>query len=270
MITPERYGPWAVIAGGSEGIGAAFASELGKAGLNLVLLARKPEPLDETARNVRAESGVEVRTLSLDLTADDMLAKIRSVTDDLEVGLLVYNAGADSGVKLFLDRPLEDCLRLVRLNAVGQVSCAHHFGGKMVARGRGGVVIVGAMAAFAGAPTHATYGGLKSFGQTFAEGLWWELKPHGVDTLYVAAGATSTPAMTRLGLNDDPSRYQLSEDLARGALASIAKGPLYVPPHLQGWYRTFSDLERDRATETMASFLYSYTKSPDLAAGGAK
>ena len=270
MITTERYGPWAVIAGGSEGIGAAFAGELAKAGLNLVLLARKPEPLEETARKIRGDFGVEVRTLSMDLTAADMLDRIRAVTDDLEVGLLVYNAGADNAVKLFLDRPLEDCLRLVRLNAVGQVACAHNFAKPMAARGGGGVIVIGAMSAFAGAPTHATYGGLKSFGQTFAEGLWWELRSKGVDVLYVSAGATGTPAMERLGLNEDPDRRQRPDDLAQGALASIAKGPLYVPPHLQGWYERFSVLQRDQAVEAMASFLYSYTKSPDLAAGGAK
>jgi uncharacterized protein len=270
MITKERYGPWAVVAGGSEGIGAAFAGEVARAGINLVLLARRAEPLEEIAASIRAETGVQVRTLAVDLTAPDMLGRIRSVTDGLEVGLLVYNAGADNSYKLFLERELDDCVRLVRLNAVGQVSCAHHFGKAMAERGKGGVIIIGAMSAYAGAPTHTVYGGCKSFALTFAEGLWWEFKTHGVDVLYVSAGATSTPAMDRMGLNDDPERYQLADDLANGALANIANGPLYVPPHLRKLFEHFSILDRGEATQRMADFLFSYTKAPGLAAGGAK
>ena len=87
MIDKNQYGPWVVIAGGSEGVGAAFADELSRAGLNLVLIARKPGPLEETADKVRA-NGVEVRTLSLDLLADDAMDQIRKVTDDLD-GLVV-------------------------------------------------------------------------------------------------------------------------------------------------------------------------------------
>ena len=70
MIDKNVYGPWAVIAGGSEGVGASFARQLAEAGLNLVLIARKPEPLEEVAAQVRAH-GVEVRTLQQDLLAPD-------------------------------------------------------------------------------------------------------------------------------------------------------------------------------------------------------
>jgi len=193
-----------------------------------------------------------------------MLARIREATDGLEVGTLLYHAGADNAFKPMVERPLEDALKLVRLNAMGQVSLCHHFGSQMVARGRGAVVIIGAMAAFAGAPTHAVYGGLKSFGQTFAEGLWWEFGRHGVQAMYVSAGATKTPAMDRIGLNDDPERYQLSEDLAQGALAALGSGPLYVPPHLVENYERFSTLDRAEAVGRMAAFLHSYTKAPSL------
>ena len=54
MGLSQKYGPWAVIAGGSEGVGASFAHQLGAAGINLVLIARKPGPLEATAQEVRA------------------------------------------------------------------------------------------------------------------------------------------------------------------------------------------------------------------------
>ena len=81
-----QYGPWAAIAGGSEGVGAAFAHQLAEKGLNIVLLARKPGPLEETAAAVRTAHGVEVLALALDLSREDMLDAIRSVTDGLGSG----------------------------------------------------------------------------------------------------------------------------------------------------------------------------------------
>src|SRR4030095_16200532 len=125
-------GPWAVIAGGSEGIGSAIANHLAEAGINIVLVARKVEALQEVADAVRAR-GVEVRTLSLDLTADDMLDRIRSVTDDIDVGLLVYNAGASHVTGPFLNWKLEDVVKVIRLNTLGQAVLAHHFGKTMAA-----------------------------------------------------------------------------------------------------------------------------------------
>ena len=125
-LRAEKYGPWAVIAGGSEGIGACIAHHLARSGINLVLIARKVEPLESVAASLRAH--VEVRTLALDLTDAAMLDRIREATDDIEVGLLVYNAGASHRTGLFVDWPLEDVLKVIRLNTEGQAMLAHHFG----------------------------------------------------------------------------------------------------------------------------------------------
>ena len=76
-------------------------------GLNLVLLARKPEPLEEVARQIRADYPVQVRAVPMDLTAPDVLQRIRAATDDIAVGLLIYNAGAESQMVNFLDRSLD-------------------------------------------------------------------------------------------------------------------------------------------------------------------
>src|SRR5258706_8942142 len=84
-------------------------------------------------------SGVQTRVLALDLTVPDMLAKIRAVTDDIEVGPEDYNSVPPPIIKPLLRPPLEIALSLVSLNPVGQVSLSHHFGSKMAARGRGGI-----------------------------------------------------------------------------------------------------------------------------------
>ena len=138
-VPAEKYGPWAVIAGGSEGIGACIAQHLAKAGINLVLVARKVEPLEVVAASLRARTSAEVRILSLDLTGAAMLDRIREATDDLEVGLLVYDPGGLTRTGPFVDWPLEDVLKVIRLNTEGQAVLAH-FGKKMAARGKGGII----------------------------------------------------------------------------------------------------------------------------------
>ena len=91
----EKYGPWALIVGGSEGIGAAFARALAAKNFNIVLVARKPEPLEELADELR-DTGVEARTVSADLGTTDVLDKVRAATDDVDVGFLIYNVGANT------------------------------------------------------------------------------------------------------------------------------------------------------------------------------
>jgi short-subunit dehydrogenase len=126
-------------------------AELGQAGINVVLIARQQASLDQIAQQVRAESSVQVRTLALDLTSSDMLERVSAITDDVEVGLLVYVAGANQSMQRFFEAPLESALRVMRLNPVGQVSLSYHFGKKMSSRKRGGIILIGSMASAAGA-----------------------------------------------------------------------------------------------------------------------
>jgi short-subunit dehydrogenase len=252
MIDAKRYGPWALIAGGSEGVGASFAEMLADAGINIVLVARKPEPLEAVARAVRAR-GAEVRTLSQDLTAPDLLARIREVTDDLEIGLLIYNAGDAGGVKGFLEHSLASAMKAIQLNVLGTTQLAHHFGGLMVKRGRGGLLFVGSMAGNAGTPRLATYCGSKAFEQVFAEALWGEFKPLGVDVLIQVLGATDTPARTRAGTEDvEGFPVQTAEEVARQALEALPDGgPVIMPPPLEDIFYRLSGMRRREAAELM-------------------
>jgi short-subunit dehydrogenase len=235
MITAKQYGPWALIAGGSEGVAASFAHKLAGVGISLVLVARRSEALERLSQEVRARRAVEVRTLSLDLKQSDMLERIREVTDEIEVGLLIFNAG-DTGRMMgpFLDRALEDVLASVRVTAIGQTTLAHHFGSQMAARGRGGIILVGSLSGNAGAPNVATYCAAKAYSQILAEALWCELKPRGIDVLSLALGLTDTPARTRSGVSlaDIPGMPVLSaDDVAQQALDNLADGgPVHVPP----------------------------------------
>lgn len=229
MTDLTHYGPWALVAGGSEGVGASFADQLADAGLNLVLLARKTGPLEETAEAARAK-GVEVRTVSVDLVEAGALEVIRAVTDDLEIGLLVYNAGSNTYGHEFVTGDLAAVQRVIDLNVTAQLALVHHFGALMKDRGRGGLLLVGSMQGYLGSAMIGVYAAAKAFGRVFAEGLWLEMREHGVDVLELVLGATRTPAMARAGLNFDIPGLVVSEpdDVAREGLANLADGPVFV------------------------------------------
>jgi len=228
-VSYAQYGPWAVIAGGSEGVGAEFALQLAESGINLVLLARKPEALESTAQQCRGH-GVDVRTLAVDLVERTAVEKVTAATDDIEVGLLIYNAGANTCSAEFLDAELTDFQAVIDLNITTMMALVAHYGRAMRARRRGGIMLVGSMAGYLGSARHTVYGGVKAYGRIFAEGLWLELREHNVDVLELVLGVTRTPAMQRLGLNFDLPGLRVAEpaDVAREGLAHLGNGPVHV------------------------------------------
>ena len=265
MFDARRYGPWAVIAGASAGVGESFALKLARTGINLVLIARNQQSLDQVARRVKTESAVEVRTLPLDLTSPDLLERVRAITDDVAVGLLVYVAGANQSMRRFFDAPLELALRVVRLNPVGQVTLTHHFGKKMAERGRGGIVLIGSLAGYAGATPLVAYCASKAFTEVLAEGLWSELRPHGVDVLYMPLGAVATPnrerqrersGKGRSELEDDPNKQVMQpDDVAAQSLDALPDGPLLVAKLVAPYHQQLTTLPRREASELMRKML---------------
>lgn len=222
----ERYGPWAVVAGGSEGLGEAFARALAERGLDLLLLARRPEPLTRLAAELRARHGVQVRTAALDLGRSDLAEAAAAATRGLEVGLLVYDAAA-SAIGPFLDRPLEDQLRVVDVNCRGPIVLGHLLGGEMARRGRGGLLFMTSVAGGQGNPWLASYAASKAFEIVLAEGLWAELAPGGVDVLACRAGATRTPAYFASGPRARVPTMA-PQAVAELALRALARGPTVV------------------------------------------
>lgn len=198
MTFAERYGPWAVVAGASDGVGAAFAEELGRRGVNVVLLARRQGVLDQVAEGIRSRTGIETRTLAIDLADSDAASTVADATGDLDVGFLVYCAGADPNFAPFLSRPVSVAEAMVQRNCVVPMQLCHHFAPAMVARGRGGIVIFGSGAGFAGAPNMVAYAASKAFDMVFAEALWSEVHTSGVDVLGLILGKTDTPALRTL------------------------------------------------------------------------
>jgi uncharacterized protein len=212
-----KYGPWALVAGASDGVGAAFAAGLADRGVNVVLLARRQAVLDEVAAEIDSRTSVQTRTLAIDLAEPGAASAIAEATSDLEIGFLVYCAGADPNFKPFLSNPIEAAEAMVHRNCMVPMQLCHHFAPAMVERGSGGIVIFGSGAGLAGGPNMVAYGATKAFDMVFAEALWAELHDKGVDVLGLILGKTNTPALRQL----EHSRGQISspDDLPPGAAA---------------------------------------------------
>src|SRR5262249_32002855 len=147
----ERFGPWALVTGASSGIGEAFARRLAESGVNLVLVARREDRLRKLADDLRSQHSVSTRVVPVDLSRDDFLPAIEQATADVQVGLLVNNAGiATTGN--FLDHDLGSELALLHVNSRAPLILTHHFGRSMRQRGRGGIIFVASTLAFAGVP----------------------------------------------------------------------------------------------------------------------
>jgi short-subunit dehydrogenase len=225
------YGPGALVLGGSEGIGRAFAEELASAGFHLALVARNAAPLEAAAAEIRAAHGVQVRTWVRDLTAPGLEEFADEVLAAQNTGLVVCNAGATHGVGRFLDQPLAKALALVRLNCLAPVTFAH----KSLARRRerrGAVIIVSSMSGVCGSGLVAAYAAAKAFEIALCEGLHWELAPKGLDVLCAVAGLTDTPAMRRSGLSFAAAAAKgytamTAASVASGALAHLGKVPVW-------------------------------------------
>jgi uncharacterized protein len=217
----ERYGPWAVIAGASEGIGAAFAKALAAQGISLVLVARRPEPLAALA------ASLPVPTVEVAADLADGVAPVLAATEGLDVGLVVCNA-AYSPIGAFLDTGPADTDRALRLNCAAPLALAHGYLPAMAARGRGGFVVMSSLAGQQGSPGLAVYAATKAFGAVLAEGLWDELRGYGVDVVTAVAGAVATPGLSRSSSRAAPGTVT-PDTVAAGALAALGHRPRTVP-----------------------------------------
>ena len=223
----ERYGKVAIVAGASEGLGAAFAEAVARRGLDLVLIARRADLLSELAVRLRAEHNVAVTTIATDLAKPTFVEQLQAATRDLEVGLAIYNA-AKSMTGPLLDSSLEDALSVVDVNVAGPIRFVHATVPAMRARRRGGLVLMSSLAGFQGGPQLAAYAASKAFNVVLGESLWGELLGEGVDVLTSCAGAIRTPNYAKASAAEAPGMLDASV-VAELTLDALGHGPIFVP-----------------------------------------
>jgi short-subunit dehydrogenase len=199
-IDKYTYGPWALVTGASSGIGEEFARQAAANGLNVVLVARREERLREVAAELTTHHGIDTRVLSIDLTADEAVHAIVEGTDGLDIGLVVSNAGAGNPGP-FISLPHDRLRENVRLNVFAHLDLAHHFGKQLAERGRGGLVLVSAVAAAGGLPFMANDSATKAYVLNLGEALHVELGQAGVDVTVLVPVLVNTPVVARIGLD---------------------------------------------------------------------
>lgn len=215
----RKYGPWAVVTGASNGIGREIAVRLAQRGSNVVLAARSEAPLQTLARDLERDFACRTRIVAGDLSGEDGQAALFAATSDLDVGLLVANAGFGSSGD-FIDQSIANELNMIDLNCRSVAAQAHHFANRFRARRRSGLIILSSIVAWQGAPGAANYAATKAYAQSLAEGLYFELRPHGVDVLAVAPAQVETGFNARAGMAGPGAK---AGDVAENALRSLGR-----------------------------------------------
>ena len=227
----SKYGPWAIIAGGSQGIGEAFAWELAERNVNLVLLARNKEKLDSLETKLTQSHDIKIRTMSIDLAKIEMYDSLFEFTKDIEVGFIVYNA-AIIPIGKYLNFSLEEQINTINVNCKGPLILINHYARKMKDNKKGGIVLISSMAGFQGTPLNTLYAATKAYNTILAEGLWYELKEYGLDVIACQAGTTATPNYIATKPNDPGffvPKPMKPKNVAKWTLRSLGKKPSMIP-----------------------------------------
>ena len=256
-----RYGTWVLVAGASEGLGAEFATQLAAMGLNLVLIARRKELLEQLGAQLTRDHAIEVRPLQLDLGREDIGEVVEAATNDIEVGLLVYNA-ATSMIGAYFEIALEDHLNEIAVNCRAPLTLSYLLGQRMLKRRRGGIVLMSSLSSSQGSALVTNYSATKAYNRLLAEGLWDELRTQGVDVLACSASAVNTPGYQasaprrsgRLSVSAMTPRAVVTE-----TLAALGKGPVVIP----GWTNRLANvlMQRFMPHKTAIKLMGSVTRS---------
>ena len=251
----DRYGPWAVVAGAAVGLGAEYARQIAARGLGVVLVDRDGAALRTTAADIAA-TGARVRPLELDLARPDVAEAMQTATADVEIGLLVYNAAIGT-VAPFLAMTPALMQAMLDVNCRAPMLLVRALAPPMVARGRGGIVLMSSMSGNFGSAQLAVYAATKAFDLVLADALWFELRDHGVDVLAVQPGSTRTPGwessqtpeMRRPGPHVMEPAIVVTE-----ALDALGTDPVVIPgeQNREG-ARLLASLPRREAIELMSS-----------------
>ncbi|GHO98981.1 short-chain dehydrogenase [Reticulibacter mediterranei] len=229
-IDKNIFGPWAVITGASSGIGKEFARQVAASGINLILVARRLSLLEATGEALARDYNIGYRALALDLSQEGFLERLEAATRDLDIGLVVSNAGtANPGP--FLSNDPDMMHQTVRLSVLAHLDLTHHFGAKLAARRRGGIILLSGMGASQGVPYMAHDSATRAYVLTLGETLHTELKQHHVQVTVLLPSPTHTPLFEKIGFDaaSAPLRPMTAEQcVSEGLTALCAHRPSHV------------------------------------------
>jgi len=220
----------ALVAGASDGIGAAFAQFYASQGMDLILIARNKEKLEKFANELKRDHDVEVQSISCDLSDSDATTKILDQLNGKEVDVFTYNA-ALSFITPFEGKTANEYRKLGQVNMITPMTLVHHFASSMIKRKKGAIILMTSLAGFQGSGYLAAYAATKAFNRVLAESLWYEWKEKGIDVIACCAGATSTPgyiATEPEKSNPFAPKVQKPEEVVSECMRKLGKQPSYI------------------------------------------
>jgi len=225
----ERYGEWALVTGASSGIGAEFARAFARGGVSCVLSARREERLRELAAELEKNHQVATRVVAADLAAADGADRLAAAVADLDIAILVNNAGF--GLAGRFDRCDPRRLReMVQVNCMAPVVLTSKILPRLLERGRGAVIITGSVAGRQALPLHGVYSATKAFDLLFGESLAVEVRDRGIDVLVLEPGSTQTEFQQVAGEIGHPG--EPASAVVEVALDALGRQPSVV----SGWW----------------------------------
>ncbi len=230
----ERYGEWALVTGASAGIGAEFARALAREGLSCVLVARREHRLRRLATDLEEEFSVATRIVVADLARADETKQIADAVADLEIAVLVNNAGVGYAGR-FSKQAVARLRDMIELNCTAALQLTHHFLAGMQERRRGAVIFVGSVAGHQPVPLRTLYSATKAFERFFGDALWAEMRGTGIDVLSVEPGTTQTAFQRSAGEVTHPGQPPTA--VVRDALDALGQQPAVVSGWLN-WLRS--------------------------------
>ncbi|AFY72504.1 short-chain dehydrogenase of unknown substrate specificity [Synechococcus sp. PCC 7502] len=222
----SRYGSWAVVTGASSGIGKEMALRLAEARLNLVLVARSQNVLEQMATDLSKQYGIDTRVVRLDLAVETGVDTLATITQDLDVGLLVASAGFGTSGS-FLNSQLEQEMEMLNVNCRAILALSWYFGRRFANQGRGGLVLMSSIVGLQGMPFAAHYAATKAYVQTLAEALYVELAPTGVDVIASAPGPTNSGFADRARMQ--MGKVLHPKEVAQGTLNALGRKSFVLP-----------------------------------------
>ncbi|MCJ7467884.1 MAG: SDR family NAD(P)-dependent oxidoreductase [Maribacter sp.] len=230
MNFKKKYGEYALITGGSSGIGKAIANELANKGLNLILVARKKEELQQAAKEIKAKHQIDVVCITADLLTDEGMQTAKEETETYRIGLLVPAAGLEVN-GAFEKNNLEKELRVIKLNVTVTMELTHYFLQKMILRKKGGILLIASLSGHMPNPYFANYAGTKAYVLNFGASLYAELQPKGIDVTVLSPGLTKTPMTADNGVDwsKTPMKAISPEEVAQTAVKALGKKLIAIP-----------------------------------------
>jgi hypothetical protein len=225
----ERYGEWALVTGASAGIGAEFARALAREGVGCALTARREDRLRELAAELEKDHQVATRVVVADLAAPDGADRLAAAVSDLDLAILVNNAGFGHAGRF--DRCDPERLRqMVQVNCSAPVVLTAKLLPRMLERGRGAIVVTGSVAGRQPLPLHGVYSATKAFDLLFGESLAVEVRDRGIDVLVLEPGPTETEFQEVAGEIRHPGESAAA--VVEAALDALGRQPSVV----SGWW----------------------------------